>query len=139
MASSNLELVQAICAPWERGDYGDTGWADPEVEFGIADGPAPGRWTGVAGMSEGWGDFLGAWANHRTFSTQYIELAGERVLVLARLVTRGKASGLELGAGWTEVATLFHLRDGKATRLILYFDRARALADVGLPPEPEGR
>jgi ketosteroid isomerase-like protein len=139
MASSNLDLVRRIYEPWQRGEYGDTYWAGPDLEFVIADGPSPGTWKGEAGMADAWGDFLGAWTNHRTLADEYIELVGERVLVLGRLATRGRTSGLELGANWAKVASLFHIRDGTVTRLVLYFDRARALADVGLPPEPEGR
>jgi ketosteroid isomerase-like protein len=39
--SANVEVVRSIYADWERGDYGSVEWAHPEIEYVIADGPAP--------------------------------------------------------------------------------------------------
>ena len=95
--SENLDLVRSIFAAWERGDYGSAEWADPEIEFVIADGPSPGRWTGLAGMAEGWRDVAGS-LGRVPFRrrTNYRVLDDERVLVLFRPSGRGKTSGLDL-------------------------------------------
>jgi ketosteroid isomerase-like protein len=131
----NLDIVRSIYADWERGDFSSAEWADPEVELVIADGPAPGSWIGQAGMAEGFRDFVNAWQEYRVGADEYLELDDERVLAFVHLDARGKTSGLELGQIRTQAANLFHIRDGKVTTLVLYFDRDRALGDLGLAPE----
>jgi ketosteroid isomerase-like protein len=133
MAPANLDLVRSIYAGWERGDFSAAAWAHAEIEYVIVDGPAPGRWRGLAQMAAAWREVLGAATDVRAAAEQYLELDGERVLVLVHNTGRGKASGVELGqtrAG----ANLFHVRDGKVTRLFVYFERERAFAELGLGP-----
>jgi ketosteroid isomerase-like protein len=132
MASANLDLVRSIYGAWERGDYSSVEWADPEIEYVIADTLSPGSWTGVAGMAEGWSGWLSAWQDFRAEAYEYRELNHERVLVLTHFSGRGKASGVDVGEVRTRGASLFHLRGGKVTRLVLYFDRDRGLADLGI-------
>lgn len=138
MDSANVDLVRSLFAAWERGDYGSVEWADPEIEFVITDGPSPGEWTGASGLAEGFGDLLSAWKELRIEADEYRELDDERVLVLIRFGGRGKSSGVELGQMWTKGAQLFHVRDGRVTRSVAYFDRERALADLGLSPGKTG-
>ena len=127
-----------MCAPWEDGDFSSAEWAHPEIEFVIAGGgPSPGSWTGLAGLAEGFRDWLSAWEEYRAEAEEYRELDGERVLVLIRHHARGKTSGLELGQMRAKGASLFHVGDGKVTKLVLYNDRERALADLGLAPEAD--
>jgi ketosteroid isomerase-like protein len=133
--SANVQLVRSIFADWERGDFGSVEWADPQIEYEIADGPVPGSWRGLAGMAEGWRGFLNAWEDFRFTSDEYRELDDERVLVLGHYGGRGKTSGVEVGQIRTDAASVFHVRDRKVTRMVHYFYRERAFADLGLAPE----
>ena len=57
--------------------------------------------------------------------------------MLVHAYGRGKTSGLELGQVQAKGAGLFHIRGGKVTRYVIYFDREHALADLGLAPETD--
>jgi hypothetical protein len=63
---------------------------------------------------------------------EYRELDAHRVLAFLHHTGRGKSSGLELGQMQSKAAVLFHACDGKASRLVLYWDRENALTDLGL-------
>jgi ketosteroid isomerase-like protein len=139
MDSANVDLVASIFAGWERGDYSWTEWAHPEIEFVFADGPTPGRWSGLSGLAEAWGDFLSVWEGFSSTPESYRELDDDRVLAFAHYGGRGRTSGLEVAQIRSDSAGVFHFHDGKVTRLVFYFDRERALADVGLAPERKSR
>jgi ketosteroid isomerase-like protein len=130
-SSANVDLVRSIFADWERGDYSSAEWADPQIEYVVADGPAPGSWRGLAGMAEAWRGISSAWDDLRVLAAEYRELDDERVLVLLDNSGRGKTSGIDLHqvrAG----ANLFHACGGKVTGYVIYWDRDHALADLGL-------
>src|SRR2546427_11975222 len=120
--SQNLDLVRSLYVAWDRGDYSSASWAHPEIEWGFADGPAPGLWSGPAAMAEASRDFLSAWEDWRVEAEEYRELDSERVLVLTRQSGRGKLSGLEVGQLGAKGAHLFHIRDGKVTKFVRYLD-----------------
>jgi ketosteroid isomerase-like protein len=125
--SENLDLVRSIYADWERGDFRQTAeWAHPEFEYVQVGGPHPGTWI------EGFRSLLGAWTDFQSTAESYRELDAERVLTFAHAGGRGKASGVEIPMAQTRHAALFHIREGKVIRLVLYFDPNRALADLGL-------
>jgi ketosteroid isomerase-like protein len=136
-ASANVDLVRSIYADWERGDFGSVEWADANIELVVADGPDPGSWRGLGGMAQGARDLFRAWEGVMSETEGYRSLEGERVLVLDRRHGRGKTSGLELGRVRTGGATLWQLHDGRVTKLVIYWDRDRALADLGLTPEDD--
>lgn len=90
-------------------------------------------------MAEAYRGFLSAWDGVRTDVEEYRDVDGERVLALTHSSGRGKTSGLELGPISSSTAVLFHFRGGKVTRLVLYWERAHALAHLGLVPETGSR
>jgi ketosteroid isomerase-like protein len=130
--SENLDLVRSIYADWQRGDYRSAAWAHPEIEYVNADGPDRGTRVGLTGMAEGWRRLLSVWSEFHTEAEEYVELDGGRVLVLAAFGGTARINGLDVRDGRSEGANVFEIRDGKVTKLILYWNRQRALADLGV-------
>jgi ketosteroid isomerase-like protein len=130
--SEDLDLLRSIFGAWERGDWSSAAWAGPEIEYVIADGPDPVSATGLESMAAAWRRVMSGWEELRAEADEYRRLDDERVLVLFRRGGRGKRSGLELGEMQSKGAVLFHIHDGKVTTLVWYWDRDRALADLGL-------
>jgi ketosteroid isomerase-like protein len=129
---SNLELVKSIFADWERGDFSSVDWAVADIDFVMAGGLIEGTWKGTAEMADAWGAMLGAYESLRAVPDEFRELDGDRVLVFLRNEGRGRESGIEIGTISTKSANLFTIRDGKVTSLVLYWDRDRAKAELGL-------
>jgi ketosteroid isomerase-like protein len=129
--SENLELVRSILAAWERGDLTPaqwSEWAHPEVEIVVIGGPEPSSHVGSSDAEPHIEAFLNLWEDYRVEAEDYLELDDERVLVLTRQTGRGKRSRVEITQ---RRATLFHIQGGKVIRRVNYWDRDRALADLG--------
>jgi ketosteroid isomerase-like protein len=121
--SAKLDLVRSIYAAWERGDFTSVEWAHPGITLIAADGPEAGTtWTG----------------HYRVVAEDYRELDGDRVLILMQHRGHGRASGLGDKEVRTEGANVAHIRDGVVVQLDLYWDRDRALDDLGLSREGDG-
>jgi ketosteroid isomerase-like protein len=136
MSSANLDLVRSIMAAWERGEIVPRGsiaeLAHPDIEIAVVDGPEPSSRKGLAAARPGIEAFLSLWEDYRVEIDEYRELDDERVLVLGQVSARGASSGIEIAQ---RRVSLFQLHDGKVTRLVMYWDCKRALADLGLTPD----
>ena len=130
--SANLDLVRSMYTAFERGDFTNADWADPEVEYVIAEGPEPRTFRGLAGLAEAMRTLFREIEDVRVEAEQYRELDAEHVLVLGRGFGRGKLSGVPVSARNAEV---FEVHEGKVTKIVVYYERDRALADLGLAPE----
>ena len=135
---AKLELVRSIYAEWERGNFFDTSWADPEIEFAVVGGPTDGTATGIPALAAAWTDFMRAWQDLRAELEEARPLDDERVLVFTRNTGRGKTSGVELGEMETRGANLFRIVDGRVTELVCYFDREQAIRDLGPAAQNRG-
>jgi ketosteroid isomerase-like protein len=121
----------------ERGDYSSADWAHPEMELVFVDGPSPGTWSGLAEVAKGWRSFLSTWEELSAEAEEFRELDDERILVLVRYQGRGKTSGVDLQQMRAQGAAVFHVREGRVAKQIVYFDRSRAFADLGLRSRPD--
>jgi ketosteroid isomerase-like protein len=127
--SENLDLVRSIYADWHRGDFTRDDWADPAIELIRPESLDGGALKGRDASSGGWREWLDAWEEFRAEAHDYRVLDGERVLVFGRMRGIGRLSGTSTD---TETVNLFHIRDRKVVRLVLYSNRDRAFADLGL-------
>jgi ketosteroid isomerase-like protein len=127
-----VDLVRAVLAEWARADFRSVSWAHEEIEYVVIGGPEPGKWDGLAAMTASVRDFMSAWEDYGIKAEGFRELDDERVLVLVQLSGRGKASGLEIGDTDARGAEIWHVSDGRVTRLVMYWHRDDALAALGL-------
>jgi ketosteroid isomerase-like protein len=128
MSRENVEIIRAIYDDWLRGEMA-TDKFDPEIAM-VESKTIPGAPSayGIDAVLRYMESFRKYWSEIRFEPLEYID-AGDRVVVLARLVGRGKSSGAEVERTWAYVWTL---RDEKALRMDAYADRAEALEAAGL-------
>ena len=77
-------------------------------------------------------NILDPWEDPCIEADDYREIDESRVFVLNHLNARGKTSGLDVGDMLRNGATVLHIRDGKVTKYVSYWDRRRALADLSI-------
>jgi ketosteroid isomerase-like protein len=133
MSQENVEIVRRYYEAWLRRDPSEMGTLDPEIELH----PDPeNEWVGLNDVyrgPDGVRDYLRtveeAVEDYHPEVERLID-AGDKVVTLAVESGRGRGSGAEVQSART--AHVWTLRDGRAIRLDLYNDRAKALKAVGL-------
>jgi ketosteroid isomerase-like protein len=136
MSQENVEIIRRMYEAWLADDT-DAVYEtfDPEIKVN----PDPeATWVGVdetyhghEGLARYMESVYEAFEDYRPEVEEILDLGDDRVLTLAIEHARGRGSGAEVEARKT--AHLWTLRDGKATQLDLFLDRARALQVAGLP------
>jgi ketosteroid isomerase-like protein len=133
MSQENVEKVRRSLDGWNRGDV--DAWlqaAHPEIEW-ISEiaRQVEGSETvyrGTAEMRRYWDEWHSVW--EVAIEVSEIHDLGDTVLVLARVRTRGEASGISLER---PIAYVFEFDGGLARKARAYLDPQQALEAVGLP------
>lgn len=132
MSERNVALIRKLYERWARGEIMVAGFFDPEIEFARIGADTPdleGRWRGLDAFTSATLEYIRALSDLRIEAERIIDLGDDRVLVLSHHKARGRLSGVPTEH---ELGDLFALRDGSILRYESYWDRAEALAAVGL-------
>jgi ketosteroid isomerase-like protein len=133
MSQENVEIVRALLARWERGDYDTVETFDPQVEFTRTGGGSDvlGYTTKSHGIEGLWAA-LAAWTDEWTDMSVQAEgftEVGTRVLVLARQRGIGRQSGVPMS---NLDAWVFSFRGGRIVRWDAYWNPAEARRALGI-------
>jgi ketosteroid isomerase-like protein len=128
MSAENVEIVRRATEEYlVKGGLDFTILAD-DVEIhdhDILDGREYRGQRGFVRWLEDWGE---AWERWTVEPVEYLD-AGDKVVLVFRMVAKGRGSGLELDRLDTLV---YEFRDGKAVRLDYFNNREEGLAAAGL-------
>ena len=132
MSQENVEIVRLIYGEWAQGDFSNREWFDADLDFEMSGWVMleadPIKARGIDGMASVWREVLRGWDDFHTGPIEEVIEAGDRIVVLSRLVGRGRRSGVEVDA---RRGAVFTFQGGKITRLLLA-GREEALEAVGL-------
>lgn len=131
MSQQNVETVRSAFAAVNRGDRETAiGFLDPEVVIDATRSVFNSTtYVGMQGIRQWIADIDEVWGHFGLEVSELID-AGDKVVVIGRLVGRGKASGVHVEQ---PIAGIWTLRDGHIVRgEIGYTDRTEALGVAGL-------
>ncbi len=136
LSAERDELVRRLTAAVDRQDIEAVAeLVDPEVEFVSLIASVGGRvYHGVAGVRDWFDDINEAWSEVSRTLEEVVD-AGDRLVVLYRLQSVGRESGVELD---TPIGAVWEFKDGKVLRVETYGDPGEALRVAGVPrPKPD--
>ena len=131
MSQENVEIVRDAFAAVNRGDRATAiGYLHPEI---VIDATRrvfnPTTYVGMQGIQQWIADTDEVWEQFGLDVSEYMD-ASDKVVVIGRLVGRGKSSGANVEQ---PIAGIWTLREGRIVRgEIGYTDRGEALEAAGL-------
>ena len=132
MSQENVEIVRAIYAEWERGDFqAALPVLDREITFEtfMPDSNEIVVLHGLDRLEDFMRDWFGQWEAYRVIGDEFRAVGTDHVFVAGRQAGTGRRSGVEVDSPGFTVWTF---RAGKVVRLLAHYDRASALEAAGL-------
>jgi ketosteroid isomerase-like protein len=128
MSQENVEVVRRAAAAFNAGDRDRLlALFDPEIEYRS---PMEQRtYRGIEGMLRYRSDVDAVLEDFRTEEDRFLDVGGNRVLHLYRVLGRGAGSGVPVSR---HNAILWQVRNGKLLRGQAYLEQREALEAVGL-------
>jgi ketosteroid isomerase-like protein len=134
MSQENVELVRTVFDETRR--RGDptprylAEYFDAEVEFhDDPRAPEAGLYRGVEEVLAYWEQFIENFEEFKIEPEEFVDIGGERVLVLLIITTRGRGSSASVTM---RIAWTFTVRDRLITRIEAFAEREEALKAAGL-------
>ena len=130
MSQENLDFVLDGYARFNAGERRPELWFwHPDAEYRAArEDPDSAAHRGIEAIRKQFASWFDAYPDLRVEPVE-AKANGDRVFLWVRFTGHGAASGAPLVM---ELAHVYTLRDGKASRCVEYMDRAEALEAVGL-------
>ena len=138
MSEENVELVRTLyeigadpfSVPPDQIDRAFRDYVDGQLEIRLPSDYPEGEpvFRGREGFAEMIAMLADTWGKWRFEPERFLE-AGDRVVVFARILAEGGASGVPIEV---EVTHVWTVHDGRATSLDAYRDRSQALEAAGL-------
>jgi hypothetical protein len=131
MSEENVEIVRGLYEAFDQGDVESAlSRIDPEVVWDLTNHSWPGddQYFGHEGVVEVLMEWIGSFEDYKVEAERFID-AGDKVVVISRETARHKGS--ELGIDRRQ-ASVYTIREGKATRIDHYLDIPKGLQAAGL-------
>jgi ketosteroid isomerase-like protein len=127
MSRENVEIVRAIFAGWEQGDFeAGVEWFDPEITFESFMPDAGDKVTahGLAEIQAFTRDWFTQWQAYRAVGDEFREVGKDSVLVSGRQIGTGRHSGVEVES---PAYSLWTIKEGRVVKMSLHYDRDEAM------------
>ena len=133
MSQENVDTVKSLYQQWARGDYDNREPFAEDLDFQMSGSvwlqPDPITARGIEGMARVWREVLRDWDDFHAGPLEELVELGDQIVVLNRLIARGKETGIEVDA---PRGAVFTFEGGEIKRLLLA-DRDEVLQISGLP------